>query len=702
MGKKTTTWTAIAGLLSATALVGTTTNAQSLMPSKPSVEIRLQALDKLQASVRAAERQRELARQAQQRQLRQERLRQEQARQQQELARQRAERERSERERSEQERLRRQRQQQMAREQTQQRAKEQQRLARQEEKQREPQREPQTPPAKQESQAEKQRQQPSPPPTDVEMTLEELLARESESSAAQPSSQPSSATQQKPQAARKPESQPAPPAPQPTMAEAPPVPEPQQKPASSDADAQPSAPKTPDDKPEATASSPSKKADGGDELPEPDLGSLTFKSLDQTDSVDQTAQDKEATQPPSGEDDGLLSLDDMMAGMPGSQERNQQKATAESPEAGAGTATQPAETFDKQPEIPELPEMPDIPETSAPDQESTPETKAPTPAMPEPKTAQNSSPTPPAAPETDREPAATPSSAASQTETEEDGLIPNLSSAFKSFIGDDEASDKSEKQPVTKTAPPKSPEPRAPAPTEQAAPPSVPAPQAPEPTGSANDAAPPLPDFAAELKQQEREQDETLPALPGFGGTEASATSEQGAPTDAELPALPDELMPPDDAGEPQASGEPQAAGEQELASLPDLDAPESADTFSRDLLVGASPDEIVMQVKFAKSETEVPLSYQQRLINLSKSLREHPEVNIKIVAYASGSDDQRNIASRVSLTRALAIRGFLIDLGIDNVRISVQALGNKTEKGPKERADIYVLNEAKSAGEPS
>lgn len=103
----------------------------------------------------------------------------------------------------------------------------------------------------------------------------------------------------------------------------------------------------------------------------------------------------------------------------------------------------------------------------------------------------------------------------------------------------------------------------------------------------------------------------------------------------------------------------------------------------------GSAP---AVQILFAKTETDVPLGSQKPLMELAKKLAAPGNGSgVSVVAYASGSEDQKSIARRVSLSRALAIRAFLIDQGIDNLRINVQAMGNKDEGGNPERADVFV-----------
>jgi len=43
----------------------------------------------------------------------------------------------------------------------------------------------------------------------------------------------------------------------------------------------------------------------------------------------------------------------------------------------------------------------------------------------------------------------------------------------------------------------------------------------------------------------------------------------------------------------------------------------------------------------------------------------------------------------RLSLSRALAVRAFLIDQGVRSTRLDVRALGDKTGDGPADRVDI-------------
>jgi outer membrane protein OmpA-like peptidoglycan-associated protein len=64
-------------------------------------------------------------------------------------------------------------------------------------------------------------------------------------------------------------------------------------------------------------------------------------------------------------------------------------------------------------------------------------------------------------------------------------------------------------------------------------------------------------------------------------------------------------------------------------------------------------------------------------------------EQRIQLVAYAEATDDRESRARRLSLSRALAVRSYLIDAGVRSTRMDVRALGSTAEEGPLNRLDI-------------
>jgi len=86
-----------------------------------------------------------------------------------------------------------------------------------------------------------------------------------------------------------------------------------------------------------------------------------------------------------------------------------------------------------------------------------------------------------------------------------------------------------------------------------------------------------------------------------------------------------------------------------------------------------------------------VPLSTKDALDKLAKQLILNEKQRVTLIAYASAAGDQVSTARRVSLSRALSVRAYLIDAGVNNLRINVQAEGDKNPGGDPDRVDLFV-----------
>jgi outer membrane protein OmpA-like peptidoglycan-associated protein len=72
--------------------------------------------------------------------------------------------------------------------------------------------------------------------------------------------------------------------------------------------------------------------------------------------------------------------------------------------------------------------------------------------------------------------------------------------------------------------------------------------------------------------------------------------------------------------------------------------------------------------------------------------LKRDDATRLQIVAYATGGDEAGSQARRLSLSRALAVRSYLIDQGIRSTRMDVRALGNRSPDGPADRVDMVIV----------
>lgn len=133
------------------------------------------------------------------------------------------------------------------------------------------------------------------------------------------------------------------------------------------------------------------------------------------------------------------------------------------------------------------------------------------------------------------------------------------------------------------------------------------------------------------------------------------------------------------------ASTEPEAAAEE---------APEegsgNAQTAAR--TTGPGPMQGgVLRVVFESAESELPEDVKPQLKELAQSLLQEEDTRIQLLAYADGDSAESSRARRLSLARALKVRGYLIDQGIRSTRMDVRALGSNVPDGPPDRVDIQA-----------
>ena len=96
-----------------------------------------------------------------------------------------------------------------------------------------------------------------------------------------------------------------------------------------------------------------------------------------------------------------------------------------------------------------------------------------------------------------------------------------------------------------------------------------------------------------------------------------------------------------------------------------------------------------VVTLSFAAEESELPAGQRAALDTLSQQMA-GTEDRLQIRAYASSTGAEGGSgARRLSLTRALAVRAYLIDKGIRSTRIDVRALGTPTDGSAPDRVEV-------------
>lgn len=97
------------------------------------------------------------------------------------------------------------------------------------------------------------------------------------------------------------------------------------------------------------------------------------------------------------------------------------------------------------------------------------------------------------------------------------------------------------------------------------------------------------------------------------------------------------------------------------------------------------------LRVGFDAGSAKLSPEANRQLKRVAEGMAEDEQLRIQLLAYADGNSDTASQARRLSLSRALAARSFLIGEGVRSTRIDVRALGNKSESGPPDRIDVIV-----------
>ncbi len=91
----------------------------------------------------------------------------------------------------------------------------------------------------------------------------------------------------------------------------------------------------------------------------------------------------------------------------------------------------------------------------------------------------------------------------------------------------------------------------------------------------------------------------------------------------------------------------------------------------------------------YAQSAEHLTLEMKNQLRILALQLRRNDDLWVELQAYASPQNGNATQARHVALTRAMAVRAYLIEQDVDLHQLDVRALGNRAAGGPADRVDI-------------
>lgn len=98
------------------------------------------------------------------------------------------------------------------------------------------------------------------------------------------------------------------------------------------------------------------------------------------------------------------------------------------------------------------------------------------------------------------------------------------------------------------------------------------------------------------------------------------------------------------------------------------------------------------LSIAFAAGSGSLPKPPPEGLDTLVRRLAADQALRIVIYAYAKGTADSASKARRLSFSRALAVRRYLVGKGVRGTRAEIRALGNQTTKEPADRVDLVLV----------
>lgn len=99
------------------------------------------------------------------------------------------------------------------------------------------------------------------------------------------------------------------------------------------------------------------------------------------------------------------------------------------------------------------------------------------------------------------------------------------------------------------------------------------------------------------------------------------------------------------------------------------------------------------ISIAFDTDTKSLPPSASGTLGEVAEKMKADKSMRIQLLAYASAGERSEAKARRLSLSRALEVRSYLIGKGVASTRMDVRALGNQASSGSPDRVDMTLVN---------
>ena len=99
------------------------------------------------------------------------------------------------------------------------------------------------------------------------------------------------------------------------------------------------------------------------------------------------------------------------------------------------------------------------------------------------------------------------------------------------------------------------------------------------------------------------------------------------------------------------------------------------------------------ISIAFETDTKSLPADADSTLDEVVEKMNASKSERVQLIAFASAEERSEAKARRLSLSRALEVRSYLIRKGIASTRIDVRALGNQASSGSPDRVDLTIVS---------
>ena len=106
---------------------------------------------------------------------------------------------------------------------------------------------------------------------------------------------------------------------------------------------------------------------------------------------------------------------------------------------------------------------------------------------------------------------------------------------------------------------------------------------------------------------------------------------------------------------------------------------------------ITAQTSGLTLRILFDEGASTLANSMATKLDDLVRELKTNKTSRLQLVAYATATDGSASKARRLSLSRALSVRAYLMDQGVKSTRMDVRALGSRSSSSPTDWVDVVM-----------